>query len=89
MGTCDLNGSVSALTVALYLKFNPFTHSKLPKASRMILNGRMMHKHILGAVLRGDEPESFLVVEPLYSTFHMLTSPVYVSQAFEFEDVTS
>ncbi len=35
-------------------------------------DGRVMHKHVLGTVFRGDEPESFLVVEPFYCAFHVL-----------------
>jgi len=49
------------------------------------LDGAVMDEQVLPAVLRGDEPESLLIVEPLHCSFHVSSAcPVCKCWIFEY-----
>src|SRR5699024_9034233 len=52
---------------------------RLQRSETIAVDGRVVHEHIVGTAVLGDEPEPFLSVEPLHCSLRHRLTPRYAS----------
>src|SRR5699024_4556452 len=52
---------------------------RLQRSEPVAVDGRVVHEHIIGTAVLGDEPDPFLSVEPLHCSLRHRLTPRYAS----------